>query len=707
MKGNMVILPNRYRSSTPAGADWLWLGLIVGLILLALALWLAGLTHPVSALITASEMEPAQGHSFRAALKDRVGWPWALVGDQADKPPLSDLRVLEDGRTLSPARAWHAEIMERGAGAFSHWRSHVFFSSSDNSDPRTNSRSYSFTATARIQPSIIHGVIYMGYAFIAIALMGLAIRFRQRALISLRCRAARLWQRRWDYALAAAFPTFAFGVTVLALPPVWNNSDSVIWLIWQWEQFPHHALLYPAFMAAASSLFPDSPAILSFAITVQQILSILGVAYLASAYQERWQILTMSVLASLGIGLGIYALGLLTEALALPFLLILIGSLLRIRRDGLTAAVSIALFVGLLGGMLTRHAFVVFAVIPIAYTFTRALLKKGRAPLRWNAIVATLGLVIAVIVTARVLTQTTCLLLDQSCVSISGRAGVYRMVDAYALVPQEQKAAWLDSLVQAAQDQEVKRAMVLMAQSQSPWVGSMEAITADPALAHADPDILMNDAFWIFAFSLDPFALKQWGVELLKAVLGPAGDAPYFQGQYGKLLRGSAATVSDISRNNERWILDAVEGTGAEHPESAERYLDLAEMPLTRIFDTLLPLEPLSRGLLLAVSLLLMLSAARSQKDQDLAALLASLWLGYAAYAFALTFATVVLARYLSPLDLLIWLSNAIAIVALIEWACRTRRSSRLGDRRHPHTAREKDGRPFQTSSKVEPQPRA
>lgn len=707
MKGTMPILPNRYRSPALAAARWLWFGLIVGLILLALALWLAGLTHPISGRITTSEIEPAQGHSFRAALEERVAWPWALLGDQADKPPHSDLRVLEDGRALSPARALHAAIRKQGAGAFSHWKDHVFFSSSDNSDPRTNRRSYSFTATARIQPSIIHGVIYTGYAFIAVALMGLATQFRQRVLISLRCRAARLWQRRWDYALAAAFPTVAFGVTALALPPVWNNSDSVIWLIWQWEQFPHHALLYPAFMAATSSLFPDSSAMLSFVIAVQQILSILGVLYLASAYRERWQILIVSILSSLGIGFGIYALGLLTEALALPFLLVLIGALLRIRRDGITITVGIALFVGLLGGMLTRHASVVFAVIPIAYTFSSALLKKGGVPARWKATVTTLGLVIAVIVTARILTQTTCLLLDQSCVSISGRAGVYRMVDAYALVPHEQQSAWLDSLVQGAHDEGVKRAMVLMARSQSPWVGSMEAITADPALAHADPDILMNAAFWVFARSLDPFTLKQWGLELLTAVLGPAGDAPYFQGQYGKLLRGSAATISDISSNNERWILDAVEGTGAEHPESAARYLDLAEMPLTRILDVLLPLEPLSRGLLLVVSLLLVLSAARTQEDPDLAALLASLWLGIATYAIALTFATVVLARYLSPLDLLIWLSNAIAIVALIEWACRTRRSSLPGDRRRDRAAREEDAQPFQTSSKGEPEPRA
>jgi SAM-dependent methyltransferase len=51
--------------------------------------------------------------------------------------------VLEDGRPLAgPANALHDDIRRIGGGRFSFWYDYVYFSTSDNSDPRTNGRSY-------------------------------------------------------------------------------------------------------------------------------------------------------------------------------------------------------------------------------------------------------------------------------------------------------------------------------------------------------------------------------------------------------------------------------------------------------------------------------------------------------------------------------------------------------------------------------------
>jgi hypothetical protein len=47
-------------------------------------------------------------------------------------------------------------------------------------------------------------------------------------------------------------------------------------------------------------------------------------------------------------------------------------------------------------------------------------------------------------------------------------------------------------------------------------------------------------------------------------------------------------------------------------------------------------------------------------------ALLLALWSGAVAYALALTFVTVVLPRYVLPIDNVLWLVNGIALVALI-----------------------------------------
>jgi len=88
----------------------------------------------------------------------------------------------------------------------------------------------------------------------------------------------------------------------------------------------------------------------------------------------------------------------------------------------------------------------------------------------------------------------------------------------------------------------------------------------------------------------------------------------------------------------------------------------------------LLPLKPEARGTLLFLSILLAALAVSMRLSGDLAALFVALWAGYFAYALALTFATVVLPRYLAPLDVLLWISNAISAISLSEQLIARRR---------------------------------
>ncbi|NPV48088.1 MAG: hypothetical protein HPY69_14130 [Armatimonadetes bacterium] len=75
------------------------------------------------------------GFCFIAGLKQ--GAPSDISGGH------SDLVLLEDGRPLGPAHAAHADIRKTGGGLYSHWGAHtVYFSTSDNTDPRTNGREY-------------------------------------------------------------------------------------------------------------------------------------------------------------------------------------------------------------------------------------------------------------------------------------------------------------------------------------------------------------------------------------------------------------------------------------------------------------------------------------------------------------------------------------------------------------------------------------
>lgn len=66
-------------------------------------------------------------------------------GPISDLEGFSQLSLLEDGRPLGPAHTLHDEIRERGHGRYCHWGRVMYFSTSDNSDPRTNARTYTYT----------------------------------------------------------------------------------------------------------------------------------------------------------------------------------------------------------------------------------------------------------------------------------------------------------------------------------------------------------------------------------------------------------------------------------------------------------------------------------------------------------------------------------------------------------------------------------
>lgn len=58
--------------------------------------------------------------------------------------PGSRLRLFEDAVDLGPAHAYHVDIRNSGQGRFSHWVDGLYFSASDNTDPRSNGRRYTY-----------------------------------------------------------------------------------------------------------------------------------------------------------------------------------------------------------------------------------------------------------------------------------------------------------------------------------------------------------------------------------------------------------------------------------------------------------------------------------------------------------------------------------------------------------------------------------
>jgi hypothetical protein len=64
------------------------------------------------------------------------------LSDTAEAPRRSPAVVCENSRPLGPAHTQHGEIAAKGSGRFSHTGLGFYFSSSDNSDPNTNGRTY-------------------------------------------------------------------------------------------------------------------------------------------------------------------------------------------------------------------------------------------------------------------------------------------------------------------------------------------------------------------------------------------------------------------------------------------------------------------------------------------------------------------------------------------------------------------------------------
>ena len=87
-----------------------------------------------------------QGHMFGVGLIDLKH----LADDTTPSRDGSPVYIFEDKQQLGLPHSIHDDISKFGAGRFSHWgRLEFLFSSSDNSDPRTNGRTYEIPIAER------------------------------------------------------------------------------------------------------------------------------------------------------------------------------------------------------------------------------------------------------------------------------------------------------------------------------------------------------------------------------------------------------------------------------------------------------------------------------------------------------------------------------------------------------------------------------
>jgi hypothetical protein len=135
--------------STSSPLRWL----LVVRLLLSLAPLVFGVAWGVreSHPINRSDIALSEGFRYAVVVPSSAYEPlFDIDGDGLRHARRAATRVYEDGRRLGPAHQPHDYIRQSGLGQFSHWGSTLHFSSSDNTDPRTNGRSYTIVTSATL-----------------------------------------------------------------------------------------------------------------------------------------------------------------------------------------------------------------------------------------------------------------------------------------------------------------------------------------------------------------------------------------------------------------------------------------------------------------------------------------------------------------------------------------------------------------------------
>jgi GDSL-like lipase/acylhydrolase family protein len=96
-------------------------------------------------------------------------YPLVLRSDSLQDTAASKASLREDGVKLGPRHTITSEIANTGSGAYFHLEDTIIFSTSDNSDPRTNGRTYTFHARAYLSlvwfwPLLTGGILLLGGA---------------------------------------------------------------------------------------------------------------------------------------------------------------------------------------------------------------------------------------------------------------------------------------------------------------------------------------------------------------------------------------------------------------------------------------------------------------------------------------------------------------------------------------------------------------
>ena len=138
---------------------------------------------PVEWSLSPDRIAHQSGHAYFIDLR---GFPlpfgYELKGDDNDNPRQSTLTLARDGQPLGPPHSVHETIANKGAGAYSHWQTGVYFSTPGNSDPRSDGNSYTLRASIQLRETV-RNLLTFAAIVLALPLGYAALRRRGAALL--------------------------------------------------------------------------------------------------------------------------------------------------------------------------------------------------------------------------------------------------------------------------------------------------------------------------------------------------------------------------------------------------------------------------------------------------------------------------------------------------------------------------------------------
>ncbi len=533
---------------------------------------------PVEQRLAPTEMRSEKGSAYLSPLP-RPPWPLALASDGSGAARASRTRLFEDGRPLGPAHAVHRSIRRAGKGHYSHWGEALYFSASDNSDPRSNGRLYVATLQVFLAPEVLLAVL------LGLAIAGRHAFARRRRQLVAWLRRLIAWLRRTavppfeDVALSASAdtgrpgsrtkallpllaPLFSVGLVVLMLcAPVLHPDSKAYAKDMNDIRAPHYPPGYSLFLRVvnaivhnASVLLGSSPAgaefewslyrpapfsnVSIYAVLVAQhaLLVLAACGFAASITRRRWLRLATACVLCWSPPTLLAAQTVLSEGLWNPLVIAAAAFGARFLTPTERPLRSLAMHFLVLGlAMLVRHPGAVFlAMLPLALVslgVSRAVREHRIVAFLLHAraavIVGCMGLVALGVVSAVRRAEIKAIGAEPR--SVFGRAGIYRLSPAWLHPFEGMSRQDLDEVVRdldrRADDPLIRRALDIIAASDTPWVEPWNRVRAEvvePAFPHYSwkqtlppTDRIVNEVAWLAFTSTDLRMLR--GV-LLRAV---------------------------------------------------------------------------------------------------------------------------------------------------------------------------------------------